>query len=223
MVFSPEFTARFGGGDTDLETVLDAMYRNIFGRPPDVAGYKYWLATGLDRQDIIVNFTNSPEMINLIRSRGPVESWIWTSYVSLVNQYGFPYEVPRFAGGAKTATLLENTEFKQPPNTGFYRLPGAHTCPAFVDANWSVSGAVYFLDARLGPSGCASEFDRKNTQRFIDAFVIARLWQVYSGHSGDEADLEDVALCAAALLTDYLIPTQCEPTRAVTWLMNRMT
>jgi Ca2+-binding RTX toxin-like protein len=60
----PEFQALYGAVDNG--TFLDALYQNAFQRAPDAAGKAFYLeqmSHGLSRSDIVVAFSNSPEML----------------------------------------------------------------------------------------------------------------------------------------------------------------
>lgn len=70
---SPEFQQRYGAL-TNAE-FIDLIYRNIFGRPADTGGRDFWLGRmqndGLDRGTVMLNFSESPEYVELTRSLRP--------------------------------------------------------------------------------------------------------------------------------------------------------
>ncbi len=60
---SPESIALYGEQPSDA-AFIDALYRNVLGRPADTAGAGFWLdrlATGTSRDAVIVAFSESPE------------------------------------------------------------------------------------------------------------------------------------------------------------------
>lgn len=66
FVVSPEFVRTYGALSDDEFTV--EIYRNVLGRDPDAGGLAYWrnrLAGDLDRADLIVFFSDSPEFRSL--------------------------------------------------------------------------------------------------------------------------------------------------------------
>jgi len=61
----PEYAALYGADPTDAELV-DAVYRNVLGRPGDAGGVEFWndrMADGLTVPELFVAFANSPENI----------------------------------------------------------------------------------------------------------------------------------------------------------------
>ncbi len=60
---SPEFSAQYGRNPTD-EAIVDALYRNVLGRPGDAGGIDYWLGrrrSGMTVVDLLLSFADSPE------------------------------------------------------------------------------------------------------------------------------------------------------------------
>ncbi len=65
FTFSQEWTNRYGNTLTDTQ-VIDALYANVLARTGDQEGQAYWatmLERGLNRSELIVYFTNSPENV----------------------------------------------------------------------------------------------------------------------------------------------------------------
>ena len=71
FIASAEFIALYGA-DSSNETFLDALYQNVLNRGPDPAGFNSWndlLNSGqLDRADVLIGFSESPENIALVGS-----------------------------------------------------------------------------------------------------------------------------------------------------------
>lgn len=64
---TPEFRAVYGTASD--ATVVDRAYRNTLGREPDATGRAYWidrLKKGMARSTLLLHFTRSPEMRNLL-------------------------------------------------------------------------------------------------------------------------------------------------------------
>ncbi|MEX0431663.1 DUF4214 domain-containing protein [Spiribacter insolitus] len=63
FVESPEFETRYGANISDEEFVT-RLYENVLDRAPDAGGKAYWLGElegELDRDDVLVSFSESPE------------------------------------------------------------------------------------------------------------------------------------------------------------------
>jgi len=61
FIGSPEYFARAGGNNLAW---VDAMYRDLLGRPADASGELFWtesLAGGESRTQVALGFTTSPE------------------------------------------------------------------------------------------------------------------------------------------------------------------
>jgi hypothetical protein len=75
---SAEFIALYGANSSN-ETFLTALYQNVLGRGPDPAGFSGWnslLESGeLDRGDVLIGFSESPENISLVGTA--IENGIW--------------------------------------------------------------------------------------------------------------------------------------------------
>lgn len=56
---SEEFVRKYGA--TTDEQFIALLYQNVLHREPDAAGYEYWLASKLDRIDILLEFSESAE------------------------------------------------------------------------------------------------------------------------------------------------------------------
>jgi len=64
FVHSDEFVQSYGGLDNDQ--FVNLVYQNVLGRAPDSGGLAHWLATldaGLERGELMVRFSESPEHI----------------------------------------------------------------------------------------------------------------------------------------------------------------
>lgn len=72
-----EYIALYGRNPSDVD-YIDAMYRNVLGRLPDQTGYDYWVGAmraGLDRADILINFSESDE--NVTRTLPDLSDGVW--------------------------------------------------------------------------------------------------------------------------------------------------
>ncbi|WP_305971374.1 MULTISPECIES: DUF4214 domain-containing protein [unclassified Mameliella] len=72
---SPEFNAVFGGGTN--EDFVRAMYQNTLDRGADPGGLAHWvgqLEAGASRADVLLGFSESPEM--QMRSASDLEDWV---------------------------------------------------------------------------------------------------------------------------------------------------
>ena len=71
FLISPEFIALYGANSSN-ETFLTALYANVLDRVPDTLGFNGWnnlLLNGqLDRADVLIGFSESPENIALVGS-----------------------------------------------------------------------------------------------------------------------------------------------------------
>ena len=69
---SGEFAARYGAAASD-QALVDSLYQTALGRAPDAAGEAHYLqaleAGALDRADLLVAFSESPEHIGLVAQR----------------------------------------------------------------------------------------------------------------------------------------------------------
>ena len=76
FIASPEFRSRYGSAPSDTELV-DAMYRNVLGRPGDSAGTEFWLgqlANGMTTIRLLRSFADSPENIDATGTSPPLTS-----------------------------------------------------------------------------------------------------------------------------------------------------
>ncbi len=65
FVRSPEFVSRYGSLSNN--GFLERVYQNVLGRPSDSVGLRYWsniLASGVDRGEVMLGFSESPEFRN---------------------------------------------------------------------------------------------------------------------------------------------------------------
>jgi hypothetical protein len=64
FIAGAEFATHFGGTNPDNATFVTRLYQNILDRPPEQAGYDYWLKVlndGGDRATVLTFFSESPE------------------------------------------------------------------------------------------------------------------------------------------------------------------
>ena len=78
FVFSAEFISLYGANFSN-ETFITALYQNVLDRLPDEGGFNGWndlLESGqLDRADVLIGFSESPENIVLVGTA--IENGIW--------------------------------------------------------------------------------------------------------------------------------------------------
>jgi serralysin len=75
FVGSAEFQARYGG--LPDAAFVSLLYRNVLDRAPDAAGLAAWtakLARGADRAEVVLKFSQSPELIG--KSAAAVADWM---------------------------------------------------------------------------------------------------------------------------------------------------
>lgn len=57
---SQEFINLYGSSPSNNQFIT-ALYNNVLGRAPDAAGLNYWLSTGLNKAQLLIEFAESPE------------------------------------------------------------------------------------------------------------------------------------------------------------------
>jgi prepilin-type processing-associated H-X9-DG protein len=101
FIASPEFFAHAGGTNV---LWVDAMYNDLFGRPPDPQGEAYWvtqLALGVSRITVAFGFTNSLERA------GQAIAFDYVHYLGRQpDASGFNYWLTQFALGASYEALV---------------------------------------------------------------------------------------------------------------------
>ena len=145
FITSPEFATRFGNAPS-VELLVSRMYQNTFGREPDSEGFAYWVSqveNGLTVSDLLLNFTESQEGVNLLDAH--VQSvMMHLQLLGRMPTVAEQLEAPLALSDLVDA-LSESPEFSGPdPNiliptitgafeAGVLTLSGAATGPVLID------------------------------------------------------------------------------------------